>query len=150
MTAEPDPFPARAVCEGVSDDPTPRCPAGDEDFYAERTAVPGRRPASRQPRAGVCPPVPPDQENPLMTGVTPATPPAGPSPARHPLTRPGPAPGPEAAARIIRALREHPCWSAFWDKRHRVWRVADDDPDSGLYAESSDADTVISYIRAHS
>jgi hypothetical protein len=30
-----------------------------------------------------------------------------------------------------------------------VWRVADDDPDSGLYAESSDADAVISYIQAH-
>jgi hypothetical protein len=28
-------------------------------------------------------------------------------------------------------------------------RVAEDDPDSDLYAESSDADTVISYIVAH-
>ena len=88
-----------------------------------------------------------------MTGMTPATQPAGPSPAHHPRAGPGPMPSPpapEAAARIIRALHDHPGWSAFWDKRDRVWRVADDDPDSGLYAESSDADTVIGYIRAHS
>ncbi len=88
-----------------------------------------------------------------MAGMTPATPAAGPSPARHPLTEPGPGPGPpapEAAARIIQALHDQPCWSVFWDKRHRVWRVADDDPDSGGYAESGDADTVIGYIRAHS
>jgi hypothetical protein len=31
-----------------------------------------------------------------------------------------------------------------------VWRVAEDDPDSGLYAESQDADTVIGYITGHS
>jgi hypothetical protein len=31
-----------------------------------------------------------------------------------------------------------------------VWRVAEDDPDSDLYAESQDAETVISYIAAHS
>jgi hypothetical protein len=37
----------------------------------------------------------------------------------------------------------------FWDKRFGVWRVADDDPGSGLYAASSDADTVIGYILAH-
>ena len=88
-----------------------------------------------------------------MTGMTPATPAAGHGPPRRSLTEPGPVPGPpgtEAAARIIRALRDHPCWSVFWDKRHRVWRVADDDPDSGLYAESGDADLVIGYIRAHS
>jgi hypothetical protein len=28
-------------------------------------------------------------------------------------------------------------------------RMAEDDPDSDLYAESSDVDTVISYIMAH-
>jgi hypothetical protein len=50
---------------------------------------------------------------------------------------------------VIGAVRDHPCWSVFWDKAHGVWRVADDDPDSGLYAESSDADAVISYIQAH-
>jgi hypothetical protein len=58
-------------------------------------------------------------------------------------------PEPAAAARIIQALRDHPCWSAFWDKREGVWRVADDDPDSGLYAASSDVGTVIGYIQAH-
>ena len=31
-----------------------------------------------------------------------------------------------------------------------VWRVAEDDPDSDLYAASSDASTVIAYIQAHS
>jgi len=31
-----------------------------------------------------------------------------------------------------------------------VWRVAEDDPDSDLYAECSNADTVIGYITAHS
>jgi hypothetical protein len=35
------------------------------------------------------------------------------------------------------------------DKRFGVWRVAEDDPDSDLYPESSDADTVIGYIVAH-
>jgi hypothetical protein len=87
----------------------------------------------------------------MTTGMTP--PAANPGPARHPLAEPTPSPGPptpEAATGIIRTLRDHPCWSAFWDKRHRVWRVADDDPDSGLYAESSDADMVINYIQAHS
>jgi hypothetical protein len=31
-----------------------------------------------------------------------------------------------------------------------VWHVAENDPDSGLYAESSDADTVIQYMTANS
>jgi len=55
-----------------------------------------------------------------------------------------------AAARVSSVLEGHPRWSAFWDKRHGVWRVAEDDPDSDLYAESSDAGTVIDYIQAHS
>ena len=46
-------------------------------------------------------------------------------------------------------LQDHPRWSVFWDKRYHVWRAAEDDPDSDLYAESSDADTVIGYIQAH-
>ncbi len=49
-----------------------------------------------------------------------------------------------------RAGADHPRWSAYWDKKHGLWRVAEDDPDSDLYAESSDADTVIAYITAHS
>ena len=59
-------------------------------------------------------------------------------------------PPPEEVARITRFLQDHLRWSAFWDKRHGVWRVAEDDPDSDLYAESSDADIVIAYITAHS
>ena len=88
-----------------------------------------------------------------MTSTTPATRPARPGPARDPGTRPDPAssaPAPDAAARLIRVLRDHPSWSVFWDKAHAVWRVAEDDPDSGLHAESSDADIVIAYIQAHS
>ena len=42
------------------------------------------------------------------------------------------------------------CWSVFWDKRAGVWRVAEHDPGSGLYAESPDADIVIAYMSAHS
>lgn len=66
--------------------------------------------------------------------------------------RPGPPailPAPEAARRVLGVLRDNPCWSAYWDKRHGVWRVAEDDPGSDLYAESSDASTVIAYIHAH-
>ena len=58
-------------------------------------------------------------------------------------------PPPADAARISCFLADHPRWSAFWDKRSGVWRVAEDDPDSDLYAESSDAATVIGYITAH-
>ena len=58
-------------------------------------------------------------------------------------------PSPEDASRIICFIQDHEPWSVYWDKRHGVWRVAEDDPDSDLYAESSDADTVISYITAH-
>ncbi len=59
-------------------------------------------------------------------------------------------PPPGEAARITRFLADHLWWSAFWDKRDGVWRVAEDDPDSDLYAECNDADTVIGYITAHS
>ena len=58
-------------------------------------------------------------------------------------------PSPADAARVSRFLADQPRWSICWDKKHGVWRVAEDDPDSDLYAESSDADTVISYIVAH-
>ncbi len=59
-------------------------------------------------------------------------------------------PEPAAAARLILFLAGHPWWSAFWDKQAGVWRVAEDDPDSGLYAASADADAVIQYMTAHS
>jgi len=47
------------------------------------------------------------------------------------------------------ASRNSVCWSAFWDKQHGVWRVAEDDPRSDLYAESPDATAVIAYMKAH-
>jgi hypothetical protein len=46
-------------------------------------------------------------------------------------------------------LAPMPRWSVCWDKKYGLWRVAEDDPDSDLYAESSDADAVIGYIMAH-
>ncbi len=55
-----------------------------------------------------------------------------------------------AAAKIAAFVAEHLCWSAFWDKRDGVWRVAEIDPDSDLYAASPDADTVIAFMSAHS
>lgn len=58
-------------------------------------------------------------------------------------------PPPEEAVRVARFLQDHLHWSACWDKRQGVWRVAEDDPDSDLYAESPDADTVISHMTAH-
>jgi hypothetical protein len=54
-----------------------------------------------------------------------------------------------AAARLAAFLADHLCWTAFWDKRHRVWRVAENDPDSSLYAESRDVDVVIRYRTVH-
>ena len=58
-------------------------------------------------------------------------------------------PTPEDAVRISGIVREHQQWSVFWDPKYRLWRAAEDDPDSDLYAESSDADTVMGYITAH-
>ena len=52
------------------------------------------------------------------------------------------------AARLAEFLRRHPGWSAFWDRRYGLWRAAEDDPDSARYAETPDADAVISYITA--
>ncbi len=46
------------------------------------------------------------------------------------------------ARRIAAFLESHPGWSAFWDKQDGVWRVAEDDPTSQLYAESADAGPV--------
>ena len=52
-------------------------------------------------------------------------------------------PPPADAVRISRFLAEHLRWSAYWDKKYGVWRAAEDDPDSDLYVESSDANTVL-------
>jgi hypothetical protein len=54
------------------------------------------------------------------------------------------------ALRIAGFLDSHPGWSAFWDKRDGVWRVAEDDPHSDLYTEDAQADSVINYIVTHS
>jgi len=59
-------------------------------------------------------------------------------------------PAPEDVARMTSLLREHPQWSVFWDPKYHLWRVAEDEPDSDLYAESSDAATITKYITAHS
>ena len=59
-------------------------------------------------------------------------------------------PTPYAAAQIAAFLGNHLSWSAWWDKHYGLWRVAEDDTDSDLYAESRDADVVIRYMRAHS
>ena len=53
------------------------------------------------------------------------------------------------AVRMAAFLDSHPGWSAFWDKRDGVWRVAEDDPSSELYAESADASRVIDYMATH-
>jgi hypothetical protein len=58
-------------------------------------------------------------------------------------------PSPGDASRVSFFLADHPRRSAWWDKKHGLWRVAEDDPDSDLYAESSDADTVMGCITAH-
>jgi hypothetical protein len=58
-------------------------------------------------------------------------------------------PAPADAARLAGFLHEHPRWSVFWDKKHGLWRAAEDDPDSALYAEHRDLDTIIGYITAH-
>jgi hypothetical protein len=58
-------------------------------------------------------------------------------------------PAPNDAARIAAFLDSHLGWSAFWDKKHQVWRVCEDDPRSDLYAEHADARQVIAYATAH-
>ncbi|HTX26252.1 MAG TPA: hypothetical protein VME19_04435 [Streptosporangiaceae bacterium] len=57
-------------------------------------------------------------------------------------------PEPGGAAALAGFMAEYPCWSVFWDKAYGVWRAAEDDPDSALYIESRDLDTVLGYITA--
>jgi hypothetical protein len=45
--------------------------------------------------------------------------------------------------------RDNPQWSVFWDKRYRVFRVTEDNPDSELYEENEDPDKVLAYMAAH-
>jgi hypothetical protein len=54
------------------------------------------------------------------------------------------------AARLAAFLDRRPGWSAFWDKRYGLWRAAEDDPASVLYAETPDPDAVIAYITGRS
>ena len=57
---------------------------------------------------------------------------------------------PEDASLLADVLRQHQQWSVFWDQKYRLWRAAEDDPDSDLYVESPDVDTVAHYITARS
>lgn len=59
-------------------------------------------------------------------------------------------PDPGDALQIAAFLDSHPQWSAFWDKREGVWRVAQDDPHSDLYAEDAHASKVIRYMATYS
>jgi hypothetical protein len=59
-------------------------------------------------------------------------------------------PVPADAARLAAFLSCNPGWSAFWDPRYGLWRAAEDDPGSVLYAETPDADAVMTYITSHS
>jgi transcriptional regulator with XRE-family HTH domain len=59
-------------------------------------------------------------------------------------------PDPRDVARIAESVSARAGWSIFWDKRYGVWRAAEDDPESDLYAESRDAQQVMDYIAAHS
>jgi hypothetical protein len=63
---------------------------------------------------------------------------------------PRPQPPTADAARLAAFLDSRPGWSAFWDKRYCLWRAAEDDPASDLYAETPDPDAVIAYITARS
>ena len=59
-------------------------------------------------------------------------------------------PAPEDVARMTGLLREYQQWSVFWDPKYDLWRAAEDNPDSDLYAENPDAATIMRYITAHS
>jgi hypothetical protein len=56
---------------------------------------------------------------------------------------------PEQIAQLADFTRHNPQWSVFWDKRYRVFRVTEDNPDSDLYEEDEDPDKVLAYMAAH-
>ena len=58
-------------------------------------------------------------------------------------------PDPAAVIRLAAFLDCHPGWSAFFDKRYGLWRAAEDDPASILYAETPDPDAIVAYITSH-
>jgi hypothetical protein len=59
-------------------------------------------------------------------------------------------PNPDDVLRLACFFDTHIGWSIFWDKRHGVWRVSEDDPRSELYEENADAQRVIAYVATHS
>jgi hypothetical protein len=59
-------------------------------------------------------------------------------------------PLPADLTQLTSFLDQHPWWSVFWDKKYQLWRVAEDDGDSDLYAESPDTAAVLRYMTAHS
>ena len=59
-------------------------------------------------------------------------------------------PEPDAAERIADFLAEHMSWSAFWDKRECLWRLAGTTLPPACRTGSPDSDAVIVYRAAHS
>jgi hypothetical protein len=56
---------------------------------------------------------------------------------------------PRQLAQLADFTSANPQWSVFWDKRYRVFRVTEDNPDSDLYEENADPDKVLAYMAAH-
>ena len=56
---------------------------------------------------------------------------------------------PQQIAQLADFTGANPQWSVFWDKRYRVFRVTEDNPDSDLYEENADPDKVLAYMAAH-
>ena len=56
---------------------------------------------------------------------------------------------PRQLAQLADFTRANPQWSVFWDKRYRVFRVTEDNPDSDLYEENADPDKVLAYMAEH-
>lgn len=118
--------------------------AADELDYARRELAASLAPA--RPGSSV--------RTPILTRISAidaelarrSTRPARPQSSMHMASQPAP----EDTTRITGIVREHQQWSVFWDPKYHLWRAAEDDPDSELYAESPDAATVIQYITAHS